>query len=312
MKKKKNVGLVTTLVLSLASPLPLMGNTANTSIPAKIVQKEQKKPMKNWSDYFDPKTGLLTQKAPGYDGGDTPSHEGFARFCAKLDPTVSFPSPITFQQFTSQVVLPSGKLIRNPVNYNNPNDSSKDQYRGIVVAAIANRDHQTVMELGQALPRNFLDYPVYPNGDLFTPEDHVMFNRDIMVMPFDYLRVLFADFLTFMGTLILCFWSTRTPGPIAKFLGKFHWIFIANMGPDADGVQRNLRGPDFTSNDLGHFMMCIHGAINRPTFLNRLSRWVYGKFRPNGIQWAFDSYFGDDNDPPVNTLTPNLVQRYFK
>ena len=265
--------------------------------------------MKNWSDYFD-SNGLLTQKDK--DGGDTPSHESFAWTMAKLDPSVNFPSPISFKDFINLIVLDNGLIIRNPTLYNDPSDSSRDQYRALAVTMTLHQEHPGLQRLVDALPRRtFLNLPYYPNGDVFTPEDRAVFDRDMMANRNAYCLALLADLFTLLGTLVLCFWNTREPGLISRFLGRWFWFFIANSPPNDQGIQGDLRGPSSTSNDLDQIQICIQGAIFRPTFLNRLSRWVYGNFRPNGIQWALNSYFADENDPPVNELARNVIPRYF-
>lgn len=268
--------------------------------------------MKSWSDYFD-KNGLLCQKSG--DGGDTPSHEGLARLAASISPLIKYPSPLTLDGVLDLLMLSNGQLIRNPIGYANPNDTSRDQYRGIVISSVFQGKDAALQKMGKALPRNFIDWPVYTNGDIFTIEDKVMFNRDILrnayCQPEQYLLALTADFITFLNTLTLCFWTTRKPNFISKLLGKLWWPFIAMNPPNTEGVQGSLRGPDYTSDDLGHIMLLIEGAVYRPTFLNKFSRFLYGKFRPNGIQWALDSYFAADDDPPVNELYRDILPRFF-
>jgi hypothetical protein len=259
--------------------------------------------MKNWSDYFDP-NGLLTQKGPTFDGGDTPSHEGFARVMSALG--AKFPSPIQFEDFSSLLESGRGELIRNPVNYNNWLDTSRDQYRGFVIAStLINPDYMLPL-FYEALPRNFLHWPHYPNGDVFSTVDYVMFDR----LKKSYPMRLLADLLQLLGILVLVGWSTRNPGFLSRLLGKLWWPFIAMNPPNAEGVQGSLRGPSYTSDDLGATLLLVQSADQKPTFINKLARWTYSKFRPNGIQWAFSSYFGADQDPPVDTLT-YVLSKYF-
>ena len=262
--------------------------------------------MKNWTDYFDP-NGLLTQKGPTFDGGDTPSHEGFARVMSALG--ANFPSPITFEDFSSLLESGRGELIRNPVNYNNWLDTSRDQYRGFVVASTLINPDYILPLFYEALPRNFLHWPHYPNGDVFSPVDYVMFDRYNK----GYALRLISDLLQLLGILVLVGWSTRNPGFLSRLLGKLGLWYFTNMAPpNAEGIPQAPRGPSYTSDDLGGTLLLVQGAVQKPTFLNKLARWVYAKFRPNGIQWAFSSYFGADQDPPVDTLTYVLSKFFHK
>ena len=261
--------------------------------------------MKNWADYFD-SNGLLTQKGPIFDGGDTPSHESLAWLADHFYP-VNFPSPLNIIQFLKLVVLPSGLLIRNPQDYNNPSDSSRDQYRAVAIACIFKAQFNTLKTMYNALPRNALKWPHYPNGDVFSPQDYVIFNME-KSWPYQFI----GDFFGLLGILTLVFWTTRKPGFISKLLGKLWWPFIAMNPPNAEGVQGSLRGADYTSDDLGAIMTLILGREFNGTFLNRLSCWIYAKFRPNGPQWALDSYFGADEDPPINELYEQVLPMFFR
>jgi hypothetical protein len=238
--------------------------------------------MKNWSNYFD-SNGLLTQAGPGFDGGDTDSHEGLARVLAPGAPgTTIYPTSLSMQNVLLRLVI-NGSLIRNPINYNTPSDTSRDQYRSLMAAIMISSQYGSTGYgmwldlLWNALPRNFLGIRKYPNGDFYSPEDRTIFTRYKQ----SYLGRLAGDFCTFINSLLISFWITR------------------------------IYGQSYTSNDIDHIAVCILGATVKPTFLNRLARWVYGTFRPGGVQYALDSYFGADDDPPVNTLGTDVIPRYF-
>ena len=260
--------------------------------------------MKNFKDYFD-QNGLLCQKGPQFDGGDTVSHEGLAWLAAWYK-GVSFPSPTDFKQFLSKVVLPNGLLIRNPINYSNPLDTSRDQYRAVAIACVFYGQFNILKAMYEALPRNRLNWPYYPNGDVFSPQDYAIFNPTA-----SWLIRLISDLLGLLGVLVLCFWETRSPGPISRLLGRLWWPFIAMNPPNAEGVQGSLRGLNYTSDDLDAIMTMALGKEFNGTFLARLSRFIYAKFRPGGAQLALDSYFGSEDSPPVNelfrTVLPELL-----
>lgn len=252
---------------------------------------------KIWLNYFD-KNGLLVQKDG--DGGDTPSHEGLAWLAAHFGG--NFPSPWDYGFFISDVTV-DGKLIRNPINYNDPNDASRDQYRAVLVADYFQKSFLSYTEEYYGnLPRNFLGWPRYPNGDVFSPQDYVLFNPNA-----NYGLKLLSDVFALLGVLTLVFWTTREPSFITKFLGKLWWPFIAMNPPDASGTQGSLRGPSYTSDDLGSVETLLYSKYNG-TFLNKLNRWIYRTFRPNGVQWALDSYFAGDNAPPVNEVCQPMVK----
>jgi hypothetical protein len=243
--------------------------------------------MKNWGDYFD-SNNLLTQEGPSFDGGDTPSHEGLARTLnsGTSDPVI-YPTKLTDGDVAKLLILPNGLLIRNPIHYNNPTDpsygTSRDQYRSLIAAFSTSPDYangylpRAIETLWNGLPRNFLGIRYYPNGDFYSPEDRTIFTRWTQ----SYIGRVIGDFCTFLNSMLICFWITR------------------------------IYGQSYTSNDIDHIAVCLLGAKVRPTFMNRLARWIYGKFRPGGVQYALDEYFSDDEDPPVNTLGPNVIPRYF-
>jgi hypothetical protein len=252
---------------------------------------------KNWADYFDVNS-LLTQK--GGDGGDTPSHEGLAWLAAHFGG--NFPSPLGYGNFIYEV-SPNEKLIRNPITYNNPNDTSRDQYRAVVVADFFQNPHGLFsQDFYKNLPKNFLGWAHYPNGDVFNPQDYVLFHPNA-----NYAWKLLSDVMALFGVLTLVCWTTRKPGFITKALGKLWWPFIAMNPPNNQGVQGSLRGPDYTSDDLGTIETLLYSKYNG-TFLNKLNRWIYRTFRPNGVQWALDSYFAEDIAPPINEISQGMVK----
>ena len=126
--------------------------------------------MKNWADYFD-QNGLLVQL--NWDGGDTASHEGFAWIAESLG--AKFPSPVAYLDFL-KMITPNNEVIRNPITYNNVSDSSRDQYRSVAISTYFKGAFGTRHQLYKALPRNKIGWPVYPNGDVFSPQDWQMFN----------------------------------------------------------------------------------------------------------------------------------------
>src|SRR5579864_1282448 len=207
--------------------------------------------MKSWSDYFD-SNGLLVQK--DMDGGDTASHEGVARTLANFLPTGYYPSPLDIQVVVSRLVRPDNLLIRNPIRYNDPFDkdygTSRDQYRSFIAAMSLNGLDANVVEMRNALPKNFLGLRKYPNGDFYSPEDETIFNRRHQ----NWFSRALGDLCTLLNSLLICFWVTR------------------------------IHGKSDTSNDIDHIAVCIQGACIKPTIFNRLARWVYGKFRPGGVQ----------------------------
>jgi hypothetical protein len=264
--------------------------------------------MKFWPNYFD-SNGLLCQAKPGLDGGDTPSHESLAWLANHLG--VQFPSPISFNTFVN-LLTPNYQLIRNPINYNNPSDTSRDQYRGFIIAYwflstnLGPLSALWVSKMLNTFPKNFLKWPKYPNGDVYSPQDYVLFHPKAL-WPMRFL----GDIMSLLGVLTLCFWTTRSPGPISRFLGKWWWPFIAMNPPNSQGVQGSLRGPDYTSDDLGAIMILIFGRYFG-TFLNRLNMWIYSKFRPGGPQQALDNYFASDDSPPINELYRDIIPKFFK
>jgi hypothetical protein len=252
--------------------------------------------MKNWADYFD-NNGLLVQK--GGDGGDTPSHEGLAWLAQSLG--ADFPSPLHFLDFLGEITV-ARQLIRNPISYNNPTDTSRDQYRSVAIACHFQGAFGTRFILYKNLPRNKLGWPVYPNGDIFSPQDWQLFNQG------NFFTKFVSDLFCLGGILVTTFWTTRTPGVASKFLGEYYWLFIAMNPPNEAGVQGSFRGPLYTSDDLGAIMTLIYG---KGTLLNRFTTWIYTKFRIGGPQAALDNYFAGDDAPPINELYKMVIPHVF-
>jgi hypothetical protein len=262
--------------------------------------------MKIWQSYFD-SNGLLCQKGPTFDGGDTPCHSGLCYSAKYLG--CDFPTTTRILDCYRKLTTSSGLLFRNPVNYNNPSDTSRDQYVGFVCGLLINYYRSLVYELYDALPRNFLKWPVYPNGDLFTIQDYVLFNRYKVSR---FVREI-GDFLLLLEVLVQCFWTTRVPGKIATFLyklTKWNWL-LYNASPNAEGVPQDPRGPESTSNDLNVFHQLLVSKLIQPSLMSRIASKIYACYRPKGIQYAFDSYFEGDMSPPVNILLKPVIKRYF-
>lgn len=233
--------------------------------------------MKDWKDYFD-SNGLLVQKDK--DGGDTPSHEGIAR-CLSSYGCSKYPTNLCTADLLKKLMNQENLLIRNPTRYTNPYDTdfgtSRDQYRGIVAAAMIYGHYLAISRMYEALPKNFLGLKKYPNGDFFSPEDLTIFTRNTQY----WVGRAIGDFCTMVNSLLICFWVTKR------------------------------YGKEYTSNDIDHIAVCISGYITKPTVFNKLARWIYRKFRPGGIQYALDSYFNGDNNPPVNELGNGTISYYF-
>ena len=76
--------------------------------------------------------------------------------------------------------------------------------------------------------------------------------------------------------------------------------------PNAEGVQGSLRGPDYTSDDLGAIAALFYGH-GTGTFVNKIALKIYKNHRPGGAQAALDNYFAGPSAPPVNELFRDIL-----
>lgn len=112
-------------------------------------------------------------------GGDTAARTGFyfaGKFARYLLGLAESPWPQGLVSFELAVSLltPNNKLIRNPVQYNDPTDTSRDQTRPMVIA-LGLRDYMAknfyFNDLIDAIsPKGFI-IQKYPNGDVASPEN---------------------------------------------------------------------------------------------------------------------------------------------
>jgi hypothetical protein len=119
--------------------------------------------------YLD-RTGLIVQS--NGDGGDTAQRTGFyfsARLIRAILGIANDPLPDGMAEFTKawDLLTPGGRLVRNPNNWNMPNDTSRDQTRPMMIAGGLSGDAwraALLLPQGKIIRR-------YPNGDVMSPEN---------------------------------------------------------------------------------------------------------------------------------------------
>lgn len=115
----------------------------------------------------------------------------------------------------------------------------------------------------------------YQSGDLSAPH-HWGINIRALGVWYLYPFLLFSD-LFLMGEIVLiCFFKGREPGPLRRWLGQYHYIFVREYPKEGDG----LYGPDSVDPDLNQFLMLRQAQDRFPTPVSWFASVLYVLFRP--------------------------------
>lgn len=207
--------------------------------------------------YYDI-NGLIVQQ--NMDGGDTAGREGdywFAEalYSKLLNKGISFDSSrVEFKRILTLLQPRPGVFVRNPIQYNNPKDFSRDQTIPLILAMGEMHEYTTLYRLFEKqIDNNFR----YQNGDIGFFQDFGYYIRACYCWYF-YPILFLGDFCILIESVIRCI-----------------------QGKDPNNV----------SDDINHTLVLLQAQHNLETPISWLARKIYKWFRPGGIQKAWDNYF---------------------
>lgn len=218
-------------------------------------------------DFKFDSNGLIIQRDG--DGGDTAGREGDFWFYAGLK-SGSFITDRKFKDVLFDLQVDAGVFVRNPIQYNDPNDFSRDQTTPLILAMGEMKEYNLLKLLFKNQIKNFFRFQ---NGDIGLFEDLGYYIRAFNSW-YAYPLLLLGDTQMLVNSLIR----------VAK-------------GFDRDNV----------SDDINHTLALIQAQNHYPTIISYLARKIY-KLVPGGIQSRWDHYFRPEtNANPFNELYRELI-----
>lgn len=214
--------------------------------------------------------GLIVQTDG--DGGDTAGREGDYWFAWGL--RVKHPNYHSgvFKMNLDRLQVEPGVFVRNPVQYNDPKDFSRDQTVPLILAMGEMEEHETLKLL---LKKQVKNYFRYQNGDLGLPGDlgyYIRALRSWWAYPF----LLISDLQLLVNSLIRVIFGTN----------------------------------DNTSDDVNHTIGLLQAQYVYPTPISYLARKIYKYLRRGGIQNAWDNYFKPSSGAnPFNELYRPTIEK---
>lgn len=220
---------------------------------------------------FD-KYGLVIQTDG--DGGDSGARTGLFYFLNTLQ---GIDASYMFQWTLKYVTVSKDPLtlFRNPVNYTDPKDFSRDQTNPLLMAMGA----LDLPDLLKSWWKGLIGrWGFYQNGDFAGPQDWGMYFR-ARKMKLAYPFLLFSDLFLVLNSVLRCIYG---------------------------------RDPNNVGDDINHTMMLLQAIVRYPTPISFLARKIYAKLRPGGVQQAWDTYFSPASHAnPFNDMARDLITMYF-
>jgi hypothetical protein len=190
------------------------------------------------------------------DGGDTAGREGDYWFSQYLYSYNSLTSDQKneFSRVLSLLQVNPGVFVRNPIQYNNPLDFSRDQTVPLILAMGGLLQYDLLKLLFKKQVKNYFRYQ---NNDLGSFQDLNYYIRAF--------RMWYLYPLLFLGDLFI--------------LGE--------------SVIRCIQGkdPNNVGDDINQTLVLLQAQYCLATPISWLARKIYKWFRPQGIQYAWDWYF---------------------
>ena len=213
--------------------------------------------------------GLIVQR--DMDGGDTAGREGDYWFAHVLNNESL--DLVRFNKNLQLLQVEPGVFIRNPINYNDPKDFSRDQTVPLILAMGEMKEYGTLKLL---FKKQLLNFGRYQNGDIGLIGDLGYYIRAFK-MWYLYPILILGDAQLLVNSIIRCI-----------------------KGRNYDDV----------SDDINHTLGLLQAQNTYPTPVSWLARKVYKHFRPGGIQRAWDWYFRPDSGAnPFNEMYRNLIDK---
>ena len=174
-----------------------------------------------------------------------------------------------------KIEVASGIYIRNPTNYNDPNDFSRDQQTPLVIGMGYKNDTDRLKRLFKAHASRFFKYQ---NADIASPENVGQYFRALK-WNFMYPYFFLSDILMLGGVIVRLI---------------------------------QARDPDNVGDDLNLMLSLLQAKDNMATPWSFIARKIYKWFRPRGIQYALDHYFRPETGAlPMDDLYRPLIAAEF-
>lgn len=199
--------------------------------------------------YYD-SNGLIVQQ--NMDGGDTSGREGDYWYASAFMPLPS--RVLNFDEVLTLLQVSPGVFIRNPINYNNPQDFSRDQTTPLILAMGEMGKYETLRYLFWNQCKRF---GLYPNGDIGGFEDLGYYIRSF--------KAWYLYPILILGDL--------------EMLGESIIRIIES------------KDPNNTSDDINHTLALLQAQKHLATPISWIARKIYKKWVTGGIQSRWDSYF---------------------
>ena len=152
------------------------------------------------------------------DGGDTAQRTGFVETGLRLRDHLGISNdsflnstPWRFEKQWPTLIVGGSHLIRNPISYNNPNDTSRDQTTPMISAFGLNQDFGLVRGI---MPKGF--FHKYPNADIASPGDMAHIDRALDLKP-SWL----GDVWNFFGIKVRCYQASKDPNDVGDDMNCF-------------------------------------------------------------------------------------------
>lgn len=210
------------------------------------------------------------------DGGDSGARTGLYYFLIKfLDPNNDKQHAFYTALANCRASENPDMYFRNPVNYNQPEDFSRDQTNPLLMAMGMYDMDDKLIGWWKGLIKRF---DRYQNADYAGPQDWGMYIRARKLKHLAFLLPIF-DISLIIGSIIRC---------------------IAG------------RKFDDVGDDINHTMLLMQAIKVYSTPVSYIARFIYSKFRPRGVQYAWDWYFRPESYAnPFNELARPILQEYF-
>ena len=213
------------------------------------------------------------------DGGDSLQRLGFwfegIHFCMNVDLWPIFGTEAeNYLTLLYKCEIAPATFIRNPTNYNDPKDTSRDQLVSNIRAA-----GYFAPEIAAAITTKcFQNWCRYPNGDLFFLQD---FARSIRS---------------------------------AHLWWAYPWVVIGDVLLLGNSIVRIIKGknPNDVGDDINHIGDLQQAKTIYPTPISWLARKVYKRLRPYGIKYPVQWYFRESSgaDTEFIDLWVPIVEKF--
>lgn len=172
------------------------------------------------------------------DGGDTAQRTGFLETGLKLRDYFGI-SNLAFYKSTPwrfdkqwPTLFINDQLVRNPIKYNDPKDTSRDQTTPMISAFALNR---MLLQVKFIIPTGFLHLK-YPNADIASPQDMNHIDRALGLSP-----SWFGDVWGYGAVMLRCYQASKDLGDVGDDLNCLLTVAFAFVVSPTNQSRRNLK-----------------------------------------------------------------------